>query len=238
MKKRHNEFSLAGAFAVLLLLFLFTACEQNLAPSPMRLGWDYYPLAQGQYRLYDVYRINYNFAEENDTLSYELKELVSEYYLNQQNDTVYVLRRYQRTSPEDAWAVDSAYLVQRTSRWVIQTVNNRPQLQLAFPVIDGLTWNANMLNASVADSFTIEQLGKPYTLGDQLWNNTLTVEQENLPDQIVETDLRHEVYAAGVGMVYKYTKNLKYCTKDCEGTSVITTGLFLEMKLKETGTEP
>ena len=238
MKKLHNKISVAGALCALLLL-LFTSCEQTAEPDLNRVGWAYYPLSEGQYRVYDVYRINYNFLTDNDTLSYELKEVVSEYYLNQRNDTVYVLRRFQRSTQAAPWQLDSAYLIQRTPRWLIQTVNNRPQVHLAFPVAEGLSWNGNMLNADDKDDFIMLNVGRPYELEDKTYENTLKVVQHDLLDVIDRTDQRQEIYAIGVGMIYKRTNTLKYCSKDCGGrVGSITDGLFLEMKLKETGKEP
>lgn len=223
----------------MLLLLFVSACEQTADPDPNRVGWDYYPLSLGQYRIYDVYRINYNFATENDTLSYELKEWVKEYYLDQAKDTVFVLERLRRNEPGGSWQLDSAFLVQRTPKWLKITTNNLPQLPLMFPVAEGLTWNANLLNASPADEYSITSVGEPFTNDTKTYENTLKVVQEEILDTIVETDEREEVYALHEGLIYKRTNNLKYCTllDECRGKKIITTGLFLEMSLKESGIE-
>ncbi len=238
MKKLHR-WILAGVLCT--LVFFYTACERTAEPDMDRVGWEYYPLKLGQYRTYDVYRINYNFAVENDTLAYELKELVADYYLDQEQDTVFVLHRLQRSAAGAQWQLDSAYLVQRTPKWLNQTINNRPQLQLVFPVAEGRTWNSNMLNAAPADSFHMEAVGKPFETTHQLYDNTLKVVQENIVNTIVVTDQREEVYAYGVGLVYKFTNYLAYCnTPNCSGeeTNPNPTGLYLKMNLKDSGIDP
>lgn len=237
MKKLHRLI-MAGALGALLLIF--AACERNAAPDLNRIGWIYYPLSLGQFQLYDVYRIDYNFFTPNDTLQYELKELVSDYYINQNNDTVYILQRMQRSSATDSWKLDSAYLLQRTPKYLIQTVNNQPSVQLMFPVAEGRTWNANLLNAAPADSFSIVAVGKPFTLGEIVYQNSLRVVQEDFEDSITKIDKREEVYAANVGLVYKQTKWIMYCTEKakCPEENTISNGLFLEMSLKESGIEP
>ena len=54
------------------MLFLWTACERTiLSPDPGLAGYDYFPLEKGEYRIYHVYRVNYNFNAENDTLIYQ-----------------------------------------------------------------------------------------------------------------------------------------------------------------------
>lgn len=239
MKKLHRNLQLKAAGALCALLLLFAGCERNATPALQQIGWEYYPMALGQYRLFDAYQIKYNFASENDTLAYELKELVADYFLNQENDTVYILHRFHRSTVDAAWQLDSAYTVQRTPRWVVQSANNRPLLQLLFPVGEGLTWNANLLNAAPPDSFSIAALAQPFEGAYLTFDRSLQVVQENIDDTIVETDQRLEVYASDVGMVYKRTKNINYCTNpDCLGQNIINSGLFLELHLKEYGIEP
>lgn len=235
--KKLLKLSIAGV-SLMLLLFV-SGCEQTADPDPNRVGWEYYPLSLGQYRIYDVYRINYNFATENDTLAYELKEWVKNYHINQAKDTVYELERLRRYAGSTGWELDSAFLVQRTPRWLMITANNRPYLPLMFPVAEGLTWNSNLLNASPADSFSIVSVGSSFTVGEKVYDNTVRVVQEEILDTIVETDEREEVFAVGEGLVYKRTNNINYCTllDECRGQNIITTGLFLEMSLKESGTE-
>lgn len=235
MKKLHNNVWAGALFAFALLL---SSCERNAEPDLQQLGWEYFPVKLGQYYLYDVYRIDYNFASENDTSTYEVKEVVADYYLNQQNDSVYIFRRYRRSTPEAQWLLDSAYQVQRTPQWIIQTANNRPVLKIAFPVGEGRTWNANLFNTATPDEYAIAEVGQPFETDFSLYPTTLQVIQEEVEDKIVETNQRKEVYASGIGLVYKRTNIIKYCsTNSCLGQEIINSGQLLEIQLKETGTE-
>ncbi|MBW3545957.1 MAG: hypothetical protein KY428_10235 [Bacteroidetes bacterium] len=235
MRKLHR---LIFAVVLCATALFYSGCEQNADPDLNRVGWAYFPLALGQYHLYDVYRINYNFSSENDTLRYELKEIVADYYLNQESDTVFVLHRLQREANNSAWELDSAYLLQRTPSRLIQTANNRPQLPLIFPLAEGLTWNANMLNASPADSFKITAVGSTIEVSGQTYENCVRVEEEDFENTILGIDQREAVYAYGIGLVYKFVNKLNYCTDpECYNQQQISTGLYLEMSLKESGTE-
>ncbi|EMR02879.1 hypothetical protein [Cesiribacter andamanensis] len=234
MRKLH-DILVAGGLSALLLLSV--SCERTADPNPDRLGWSYYPLKLGDYRLYDVYRIQYNFATPNDTLEYELLERVADYYLNQTNDTIFILRRQRRYSQGGSWQLDSSYSVQRTPRQLVQGINNRPQVQLVFPLGEGIRWNSNMLNASPADTFEMRTLGRTFTVDNTVYDTSLRVVQEDIDDVIVKRDMREEVYALGVGLVYKLTDQQNYCTTNCSEPGSITSGLFLEMKLKEHGND-
>jgi hypothetical protein len=234
MKKLHNIL-VAGALGALMLLSV--SCERTAEPDPARIGWDYYPLKMGDYRLYDVHRINYNFSSPNDTLHYELLEKVADFYLNQTNDTIFILHRMRRYAASGGWELDSLYSVQRTNHWLVQGINNRPQVQLVFPIREGLRWNSNQLNASPADTFEMAAVGRTFAVDNTVYDNSIRVIQEDINDAIVKRDIRQEVYALQQGLVYKLIDQLNYCTNNCSGPGVITSGLFLEMKLKESGTE-
>lgn len=245
MKKLH-KLLVGGALSALLLLS--TACERNAEPDFAQLGWEYYPLNLGDYRIYDVHRINYTFSnpEEPEILEYELLEKVADYYLNQTNDTIYVLHRLRRYADTEQWVLDSAYNVQRSTQRLVLGVNNRPQVQLIFPVAEGKRWNSNLLNAAEEVEYKMLNVGKPFNFANSeyfstdetVYDRSLLVDQKNLEDDVLKIqDIRQEVYAHNIGLVYKLVKQLQYCNaSDCTSGSV-TSGNFLEMKLKESGTD-
>ena len=225
---------------VLLLMLLWgVACERvSIEPDNARAGYDYFPVSEGTYRIYEVYRINYNFASESDTLQFQVKELVSEKYLNQEGDTTFVLQRLSKKEGENFWKLDSVYHLRLTEYQAIELNNNHPRVKLVFPVEEGKTWNSNQLNSFQADSFKMVEVHKPFSLADSLYPNTLTVQQRNIQDTIVRQDIRLEVYALQLGPVYRKVKHLNYCaTPECIGKGIINSGVFEEMKLKEYGKE-
>lgn len=227
----------SGGLFFLLLIILFAGCERiTIDPDNTRSGYDYYPLSQGDYRVYDVYRISYNFATENDTLQFEVKEVISKKYLNQEGDTTFVLERYNRQQQESPWKFDSAYHIRRTIYQAIELNNNRPLVKLVFPVQEGKTWNSNQLNNMEADSFKMTDVHKPFRIDGQQYPGTVTVLHRNIQDTIVRQDVRKEIFAPGIGPVYRLVKSLTYCaTPDCVGKGIVNTGLFEEMKIKDYG---
>lgn len=234
-------FSLNNRLIILILLALaFTAgCERTgILPDNTRTGFNYYQVEQGEFRIYDVYRISYNFVNENDTARFELKQLVESVYLNQEGDSTFVIQNFHRESPDQQWRLDSIQHIRRNSRQLILQSNNKPVVQLVFPVGEGKTWNSNLLNTAAADSFRMVNVHKPFQLTDSLYEQTLTVLKQNVQDTIVRQDVQQEIYASGTGPIYRLTKVLNYCaTADCIGQGIITTGIFEEMKLTTYGKE-
>lgn len=224
---------------MLLALGLLAGCEQiSVPPEQAGSGHDFYPLARGDFRIYQVYRINYNFTTQNDTLEYELKEQITDHYLNQEGDTSYILQQFSRIDPQHSWKLDSVFHIRRTLHQAIELNNNQNKVKLVFPPEEGKTWNSNQLNASLADNFRMVDVFKPFLLSDSLYEQTITVRERNILDTIVRQDVRQEVYAQKIGPVYRLQKSLNYCaTEDCIGREIINSGLYLEMKLISYGRE-
>ena len=221
----------------LLALALLAGCEQiKVQPDHSRNGYDFYPISMGDFRIYQVYRINYNFVSQNDTLEYEQKELIADQYLNQEGDTTYILQQFSRIDPQNTWKLDSTIHIRRTPRQAVELSNNQNKIKLVFPLEEGKTWNSNQLNAADADSFRMVEVFKPFLLSDSLYENTLTVMQRHILDTIVRQDIRMEVFAQNIGPLYRMQKTLNYCaTEECIGMGIINSGIYREMKLKSYG---
>jgi hypothetical protein len=53
----------------------------------------------------------------------------------------------------------------------------------------------------------------------------LRVKHQDNPDVIVMTDIRNEIYAANIGLIYKESIILYYCTENnCLGDTIIERG--------------
>lgn len=233
-------FAKAGYIGVILLTtFFIWGCERaTLAPDMTRTGYDYNPVQLGDYRTYDTYRINYNFAAENDTFQFEFKELVAEAFLNQQGDTTFVIHKMHRKAGDSFWKLDSLSHWRLTTRQAIEHANNQEIVRLVFPVGEGRIWDSNLYNTLQADSFRMVQVHKPLSLARQEFEQTLTVIHRNIQDTIVRQDIRREVYAKGIGPVYRLVKTLNYCaTQDCIGKGIINSGVYQEMILTDYGKE-
>ena len=224
---------------LLLGILSIASCERVVVERDLsRLGYDYYPMSKGFFRTFDVYQINYNFATSNDTLEFEVMELIADHYLNQEGDTTFVLHRLSRREAENRWDLDSMYHIRKNELQAVELNNNVPLVKLVFPVAEGKTWDSNILNASLADSFRMVDVNKPFLLNDNLYSNTLTVLIRNIQDEIVRKDIRKEVYAKGIGPVYKIVQRINFCAEaNCIGQGIVTSGILQEMKLKAYGKE-
>ena len=69
---------------------------------------------------------------------------------------------------------------------------------------------------------------------NQSYDETITIIKDNIISIIVKTEYKVEIYAKGVGLIYKEDKVLDY---DINNPGIIVEGIEFSQKLIETGEE-
>jgi hypothetical protein len=86
--------------------------------------------------------------------------------------------------------------------------------------------------------YTYEATYQSFSLNDIDFNSTLKIIQEYNPDSIVMWDQRSEIYAENVGLIYKESIILYYCTEnECLGSQIIEQGIDFKQELIGYGNE-
>jgi hypothetical protein len=193
-----------------LIIILFS-CKRK--EETYDLGGDYFPIRSlGSYIIYDVERITYQ-ASGKDTSRYQLKEEAGDTaWLN--GKLYYKVLRYTRSDTSVSWPSipDSVWYQYNNNAQAVKTENNRSFIKLVFPVEENKTWNGNALNIYSADNYTMENVGRPYTVAGHYFPATLKVVQEDAPN-LVNEDQRYEVYAKGIGLIEKYSNTVLFCSE-------------------------
>ncbi|MCY7352176.1 MAG: hypothetical protein LH606_16175 [Cytophagaceae bacterium] len=233
-------------FLVISFLFLgFTgaglwACRtpETTPISPeTRLGHDFFPLETGRFVEYDVSEIQYSLVAVPTTMSYQLKEVTGEAFVNAEGLPSYRLERYRRGSAAQPWRLDSVWTARRETARAIRTENNIAYVKLFFPVQEGSRWNGNALNVYGKSEYEIRRLDQPLTINGQVFDRTLTVVQR-ADSSLVSLARRTEQYARTVGLIYKETTQLYYCnTPDCLGKGKIDFGTQKIYRVRAYGKE-
>lgn len=227
-------------WAFLLTAMLFHACSSSKQePDLLKLGYQYYPLEVGNYRIYDVETINFSLLEGGDTNRYQLKEVIHDYYYQGKEDTTFYLYRYSRAHIGEDWSLDSIWTVRKDSRRIIVVENNVPLLKLIFPAYVGLTWDGNSMNAEEEAIYSISKMGDPLEKAGARFEKTLHVVEKNNMDTVINERYKEAVYAANIGLVYEEQRYINYCatTVECLGEGIIESGIKYELLLREYGKE-
>lgn len=187
------------------------------------------------YRIYDVEEVRYAGGAESARLNYEIMSHVVDSFPSVQGYT-YVMHRSQRFEGSDSWEALDTWSVRKDHREVVVSEGNIAFVKMRFPVTVDNRWNGNTFNTLAEDEYGFENIGDPLEIDGTTFDKTVTVEQESNEDFIVFLDSRREVYASGVGLVFKETIQFNYCTEDaCLGQQRIDSGIEMRLSIKEYG---
>ncbi|MDX2301160.1 MAG: hypothetical protein NW226_00110 [Microscillaceae bacterium] len=212
-----------------LCIFLIKACTSTIDPSLETQGREYFPVEIGQFIEYEVEERVYTTLNPVQVFNYQIREEITESFLDIENEPAYKLERFRREQSNEAWALDSVWVIKRTAGQALRTENNRTFIKLIFPPNEKTTWNGNALNSLGEEEYRIVNLGEASTIGDMTFPNTLRVVQNNLCS-LVELDLRNEEFAENVGLIYKEDWRLSL---KLSGSCIDSLEVYCEEKVKE-----
>jgi hypothetical protein len=220
----------------LLVLFLAAACDTE-DRRPADIGKDYLPATVGTYQIYAVDETQYNAISGAMTeLHYQLKTEVVDSLPSTGGNTTYVIYRSTRNTDNDPWTYLDTWSMRMTDTEAVVSEENLSYVKLVFPAGNGRTWNGNKFNNGDQDDYDMTLVDKAYSVDGQNFDKTLTVNQEDNQDFIVYQDKRSEVFARGVGLIYKETTQLKYCDKpECLGRQQVESGLIWKQSILSYG---
>lgn len=211
------------------LILVFTSCDNStVAPNEEILGLQFFPITSQGSELYSVEEINYNNDGSIDTLRYFLQD---EWVDSVQLESLIKLEGYRyRLDQSGNKEIVSTLVKERSDKLASLKVGNSEEVKLSFPVSEGKTWNGTPKEFE-EDEFEIFKAFQAYELGDQTFESTVQVIQEDNQDSVSNYDQRIEVYAASLGLIYKVSSQLEFCREtDCLGLQQIEIGRTIRME--------
>ena len=219
-------------------LFIFTGlvywqCSEIRDIDINELGTNYFPLKTGTYHIYQVEGVRYNSMIDSTVFSYLLKDSVVDSFQNLENGISYKIQRDKRLSDQEPWVLDSIWTARKDDRTAVMVENNIPIVKLSFPVGESISWDGNRLNSYDEKKFEMVDVGKPFSGEFDSFPKTITVIQEYLPPNIVNSISKKEVYAENVGLISKENIILIYI----QNTGIIDSGIKYYQHLVAYGEE-
>jgi hypothetical protein len=233
-------------YGVVVLAALVASCDTNSA-SLTALDKNYYPLRVGSQWIYSIEETSISQTSCDDSgavlAKYELSVTVTDSVPTSDGSYRYILQRAKRIDSNEPWLNFETWAVEKSSTQIIGNESDVKYVKLVFPIFNGLTWNGNLLNNSVQlnklteDSYKVASFEKPYTSATgQQYAKTITIIQEEEQSNLLYRDSRSEIYAYGVGLVYKESYLLNYFANSqlpCFGKNKVQQGYVLKQSLKE-----
>ena len=209
-------------FCILAFVVFLAGCETTyLEHDPEKLGLEYYPIKKGDFKIYKVVDIKYqnNVATKD---SFEMREVVDTSFYDQTNTLTYKIVRSIRRYNQSTWLDDSVMTVTKSDKFVLLTKDNTKFVKMVFPVKEGNVWladayNDRIINDLEKDPFLRKEhsvytsVGEPFSVKGKSYPNTVTVVQGKPQDTVIQLDDRKEVYAKGIGRVYRLFNRVVYC---------------------------
>lgn len=222
-----------------ILLTFLAACHTNeIEVNPSTSGHSYFPLEKGRFAIYDIEETIYSLTSEPISKKYQVKEIVAEKFTDLSNQEAYKIYRYSRTDSHDTWKSepDSIWTAKAEAYRAIRTENNVTFVKLIFPAKQNIKWDGNRLNNQGKEEYMMQAYKKPFQIMPTVFENTLTVTHSTI-DDLCNQDLRYEVYADNIGLIYKEKSILHYQQIDnqCSTDKKVNYGILYTQRLIEHG---
>lgn len=222
MMIKRNHSLLLAVYSLALCMLLLPSCKKT-DDTAFTAAEDYFPIAVGKsfsYRLDSVKPMN--FGTRLDTFYYQAKDTVVAEFKDNLNRTSYRVYRYTRdTSATKPWQYQATYVITKGDKTIEVIDNNLRFIKLASPVSEGFKWKGNTyIDTKSAGSlykyldewnYEYMNVGLPFTTRKGRFDNTVTVFQQESyvqegpfnPAYFDQRTYSVEVYAKGVGLIYK-----------------------------------
>ena len=199
----------------------FSSCTKEVE-NPAQSD-DYFPLKVGKYIVYNVDSIRYNpYNKETYHNTYQMRYNVVDSFLDNQGRVSFTINVYQRVATDSTFTPRDVIHVTKTAAGVEWTQSNAKIFKMVFPATMGTTWNGMTFIEPRQDLMAEYDLGKfnwnfhyskvdaEFDPGNNPFYKTLTIdgidEATNTPEigvAYADRNYYQEIYAAGVGLVYR-----------------------------------
>jgi len=215
-----------------LLIIIITSCKKQKVTT-RDLGYDYYPTAVGDFKIYEVDSLVFNdFTLVTDTYHFYYKDLTESEFIDAGQRKIKRMERYKSIDQKN-WAILKVWTSMKDNFQVEENIDNIRLVKLVFPIDMGKAWDGNALNSLDEESFQFVTAKTDTTINGIKLPQTQKVNQVYKTDPLqLNTEIAFEHYAPNIGLVNKYEKFVKRFTTGVPGDPIIDSGYVLSMKIK------
>lgn len=190
---------------VTLAVFLtLSSCKKDTIDGTIVQGYEYFMTDEGRYNEFAVDSTQWDdFNDTVITYLFDIREVNDSLFLDNSGDTTVRLERLRRDSVTGPWYIKDVWSMKRTATTAEKVEENERFIKLRFPIKEGYTWNGNLYNTQDPWEYKLTNVGQPFTVNGITFAETVTVEQTGTNDPLINKQLGKEVYAKGVGLIYK-----------------------------------
>ena len=212
------------SIAIILAIFFFAACKEKKIELTSPQLAEYLKPAVGKYIIYRLdSTVPANFGASLVVRSYRVKDLVDAEIVDGTGRKAYrILRTITDTNGVAPYRNNATFMtVPVGTDWIEHIDNNLRYMKLRWPIRDGFEWKGHsFIDASSINSpfryladwnYSYKNIAQPYTVPGKKFDNTVSVLQrdETIPEgpfspmAYKQRNYGLEVYAKGIGLIYK-----------------------------------
>jgi hypothetical protein len=211
-----------GAAYLSVLFATLIGCESSSVQNSLN-GHEYVPLKSGQYVDMEVITSVYASNQVAYTTHGMIRIETGASLVNTSGQTCYAVQ-YSSAGKDNAWQIDSTQIAWDTPDKIFYTEGGQVINLMVLPLSEYSTWNGHAFNVLGPQYFMVKNFGKAFTSNNQLFPNTITIVRQN-DSTLIRQHKRVEVYAEGIGLIYKEQMKVNFCTSsDCYGKGQIQSG--------------
>jgi hypothetical protein len=213
------------AFAGITLLM--ASCNKSTTYPDIPIS-EYHPLETGKYIVYQLDSLVYlAFGTRDTVISYQVKYETDSLIQDNLGRPAYRIFRYIRKNETQSWRPDASFMAIQTNKQLEFVENNMRFIKLQSPIELNHSWKGNSFIDTYSTNSLVRYLDnwdyqyiavdQPEMIGSFNLDKCLTVLQRdevigipNQPDSYSEINFSKEIFARGLGMVYKKFYHMEY----------------------------
>lgn len=200
--------------SILLLIFVGVACQKDNS-SPINMGYHYFPMNEGHYTVYDVIDIIHDdVVGVHDTSIYQIKEVIGEVFIDEEDDEARKLFRYYRVDDTYNWVIKDVWAIKLTGRTAEVVEENKRRIKMGFAISYNQYWDGNALNNDDEEECYYAKITDPFTVDDGTIVDSTTIVEHSDFITFIDYVRHYEVYAANIGKIYSVKKDLEINNTD------------------------
>jgi len=187
-------------YTIFASLIVFFGCKKSNSES-VNYYYSYFPLEVDAWIEYDVLDIIHSQLG-SDTAVYQLKEITTAEFLDNEGRLTYRIERYWRDDSSANWSIKDVWYSNKTTTTAEKVEENVRFTKLIFPINTSKYWDGNAFNNLEEWEYYYDSLHKPKLINNLSFDSTITVIQRD-NENVVEYEKVKEVYAVDIGLIYK-----------------------------------
>ncbi len=189
-------------------MILFMSCSKD--NEQISLHSDYFNLNKGAFIDYEVIDIVHDVDAliQHDTNKYFLRTVIGDTFIDNQGRTANEFLRFKRSSLNQDWQLTDTWTAIISENRAELVEENQRYIKLVFPPSKSKSWNPNAFNSQNPQEHYYKSVHESYQIDNIGFDSTVFIEQDDY-FSLVDRRKKHEIYAKGIGLVHKYSKDLK-----------------------------